>query len=35
MRYILMHSHVPAGGYYVSVWEIWTPTPSGGGPTKV
>ena len=35
MRIVLMHSHVPAGGEAVSVWDIWTPTPSGGGPNLV
>ena len=32
MRMVLMHSHVPTGGYAVPVWDIWTATPSGGGP---
>jgi hypothetical protein len=33
MRTILMHSTIPTDGSTVPVWDIWTPTPSGGGPT--
>ena len=34
MRTILMHSIIPTDGTTVTVWNIWTPTPSGGGPNS-
>jgi hypothetical protein len=33
MRMVLMHSIVPTDGKTVTVWNIWTTTPSGGGPS--
>jgi len=32
MRMVLMHSIVPTNGETVTVWTLWTPTLSGGGP---
>jgi hypothetical protein len=32
MRSVLMHSIVPTNGETVTVWTLWTPTLTGGGP---